>query len=251
MPNASLASDGALTPGWVLAVPLAAAVCWLLFAWWAWRVYFNARGEGDVKSGLAWSFVRVYCRVVHRLKITGREHIPSGPRIGGRPVMVVANHTAGLDPILLQAALPFFVRWVMAEDMRGTGLDDLWSFSGAIMVDRSGKADPSAGRAIMDTLKAGGAVGIFPEGALRRTPTELREFHAGVGLFVARGNAIVLPAVIRGTPHRQSSWASLFALSRSSVEFHAPIDYAALGRKAGEIAPDLRRRYVQWLGVAE
>lgn len=252
---------------WVTAgIALALALVWLVVARWCWRVYHNPRRPGDVLSGAAWSAVRLYARLFHGLRVRGRGHIPAGPVIGGRPVVVVCNHTAGLDPLLVQAAVPFFVRWMMAQDMRGgPWLDDLWRFTGAIMVDRSGKPDPAAIRAAMETMAAAGrppenaegaevsgaALGVFPEGALRRHPEELREFHAGIGLMVSRGRAIVLPAVIRGTPHCHSSWASLWVPSRSSVEFHAPIDYAALGLKAGQIAPDLRSRFAGWLGVRE
>lgn len=227
---------------------IALCLLWLGAAWYAWRVYHNPREEGDVVSGLAWDFVRVYAAVYHGLRVRGREFVPRTPRVGDRPVLVVANHTAGLDPLLIQAAVPWFVRWLMAADMVGQGLDGLWTFTGVILVDRSGKSEITGVRAAVRTLELGGAVGIFPEGKLRRRPTELNPFLPGIGLIISRTRAIVLPVVIRGTPFCQTSWGSLAIPSRSSVEFKPPIDVAALGLRSSEIAPHLESRFRQWLG---
>jgi 1-acyl-sn-glycerol-3-phosphate acyltransferase len=228
---------------------LLAVLAWLLLAWYSRRVYFNPRREGDILSGLAWDFIRVYCRVYHQLRISGREHVPPAPVIGGRPVVVIANHTAGLDPVLIQAACPWFIRWMMAADMKGENLDWLWEFTGVILVDRSGKAEVTGIRAAMSTLRQGTAVGIFPEGKLRTTPTEINPFLPGVGLIVCRSNALILPAVIRGTPFCQSSWGSLAEPSRSSVEFKPMLDPCELGWKTGELAGNLEGLYRGWLAT--
>lgn len=227
---------------------MAAGLLWLVLAWYAWRVYHNPRGEGEVVSGLAWDLVRVYAAVYHGLRVRGREFVPGAARVGDRPVLVVANHTAGLDPLLIQAAVPWFVRWLMAADMVGKGLDGLWEFTGVILVDRSGKSEITGVRTAVRTLESGGVVGIFPEGKLRREPTELNPFLPGIGLIISRTRAMVLPVVIRGTPFCQTSWGSLAIPSRSSLEFKPLIDVEALGLRSSEIAPHLESRFRLWLG---
>jgi len=245
----------------------AGLAAWLALAAWSWRVYANPRAKGDIISGIVWDFLRLYSRIFHGMTVRGKQHIPPHARIDGRPVIVVSNHSAGVDPILIQSSLPWFVRWLMAADMQGSGLTPLWQFVDVILIDRTGKPDMAAIRAAIHTLATNHAtiddprdqgsdhaqirhpqsVGIFPEGRLRRTPTELNPFLPGVGLLVCRSKAIVLPVVIRGTPFASQSWGSLIHPSRSTLEYHAPIDYAALGTKPGDIAADLESRYRAWM----
>lgn len=226
---------------------LLVAIAWLLFAWYSWRVYHNPKEEGDILVGFAWDAIRVYCRVYHGMRVIGRQNIPPASHIGGRPIVVVANHTAGLDPILLQSCCPWYIRWMMAADMTGVGLDWLWEFTGVILIDRSGKAGVTGVRAALTSLRSHVAVGIFPEGKLQTVPNQLNTFLAGVGLIVAKADALILPAVIRGTPFHSTSWGSLVEPSRSTVEFHPLIDTRALGLKSSEIGPYLEARYRQWM----
>lgn len=221
---------------------------WLAFCLWAWHVCRNPRG--DIPSGIIYDFVRIYVRVFHGLRVTGREHVPLRPVVLGRPIIIVANHTAGLDPVLIQSVVPFFVRWMMAEDMKGRHLDGLWDFLDVIMVDRSGRPDVPAFRQVLKTCASGNSVGIFPEGKLRRTPRELNPFQPGVSLMIAKTNALVLPVVITGTPHCQSSWSSLFIPSRSRLVFKPLIDFQAIGIKPADMSGSLQAMYVQWLTQA-
>ena len=239
-----------MLPAVLILWSLLTAVAWLLFAWYSWRVYHNPKEEGDILVGFAWDAIRVYCRVYHGMRVIGRQNIPLASHIGGRPIVIIANHTAGLDPILLQSCCPWYIRWMMAADMTGVGLDWLWEFTGVILVDRSGKAEIAGVRAALISLRSYVAVGIFPEGKLRTFPDELNSFQAGVGLIVAKADALILPAVIRGTPFHSTSWGSLVEPSRSTVEFHPLIDTKALGLKSSEIAPYLEARYRQWLASA-
>jgi len=216
---------------------------WLTLAWYASRLYYNAREEGDILSGLAWDLARLYARFFHRLSVHGRENIPPGPSVDGRPILVIANHTAGLDPILIQAVCPWFIRWMMAADMTGKNLEWLWHFTEVILVDRSGKAEVSGMRAALGTLARGHAVGVFPEGKLRTSPNMLHPFMPGAALLISRSNALVLPVIIRGTPFCQSSWASLAEPSRSSLEFLPLIDFAALGLRSSEMMPHLEAAF--------
>ena len=101
---------------------LMAALAWIGFAILCRIMAKSPRLEGD--WAICWLIVQAYVRVVHRLKIVGRENIPgfspfflspaSGP-IG--PLVVVCNHTAGVDPLLVQSACPFEIRWMMLREM--------------------------------------------------------------------------------------------------------------------------------------
>ncbi|MGE3108763.1 MAG: lysophospholipid acyltransferase family protein [Phycisphaerales bacterium] len=205
----------------------------------------------NVETGLAWYAIRLYVKVVHRVVVRGVEHVPRERYPG--PIVVVANHSAGIDPLLLQSAAPFEIRFLMARDMQPRLLGALWRWAGVISVNREGGDTQAAREAVRflrsagEMLEAGyrcsGVVGIFPEGGIERPAEELLPFLPGVGLIVHRSGARVLPAVIRGTPRATTAWGSLLERSRSSVEFLPMIEYGATGMKPAEIAADLQRRF--------
>lgn len=222
----------------------------ILVGWGAWALVSHrirvVATRGDLQSGLTIMAIRAYARLWHGLRVRGAENIPA--RSGHGPIVVVSNHTAGVDPLLIQAACGFEVRWVMAEDMRLPWLDEFWLWAGVIFVDR---ANPSTApvRSAMAHLRGGGVLGLFPEAHIERPPRTLLPFHAGVGALVRQTGARVLPVVIEGTPTSpRSAWGSLFTPSRARLRFFPPIDYGGAGLSPAEIAEDLRSRYAAWTG---
>lgn len=205
------------------------------------RLVVNPRG--DVETGVFWHLCRWYARVWHGLRVEGLDRVPQEQFPG--PLVVVCNHTAGVDPLLVQSVAPFEIRWMMGKDMMTPSLGGFWRWSGVIEVDRLG-TDRRSAREALAHLKAGGVLGVFPEGRLERPARHVLPFLPGVGLIVARSGARVLACVVDGTPEVGPAWASLFKPSRSRVRVMAPIDYA--GMDAGAIVEDLRRRYVEWTG---
>ncbi len=195
-------------------------LAWLLIfvlGWsaWAWVSRMIMRNPvGDPISGIVYRFIRVYSAIVHRVRVTGRENIPR-ERVPGA-LLVVCNHTAGIDPLLVQAACPFYVQWMMARDMMWSGLADIWDYFDFIIVDRE-KPDSAALREAVRSVRAGNVVGIFPEGKIERPPGELKPFQAGVGAIVSMSGVRVLPIVIRGTPIAETAWASLWKTSKSEL----------------------------------
>lgn len=219
------------------------ATLWL--GWAALVRWLADRPRPDAESIFFYQFLRVYSRVVHSLRITGREHVP--PETYPGKLIVVCNHTAGIDPLLVQAATPFFVRWMMASDMRVPMLEPFWRFAEIIDVDRSGK-DRSSAREAIRYLEAGGVLGIFPEGGIARPRGTILPFMPGVGLIIRRTGARVLPVIIRGTPVVPTAWQSLYTKSHATIEFRPVIDYSADRRSAEDIAADLHEKYLAWTG---
>lgn len=205
------------------------------------RLLVNPRG--DVETGIFWHLCRWYARLWHGLRVEGLENLPTELHPG--PLVVVCNHTAGVDPLLVQSVALFEIRWMMGKDMMAPALAGFWRWSGVIEVDRLG-TDRRSARDALAHLKSGGVLGVFPEGRLERPPRHVLPFLPGVGLIVARSGARVLPFVVDGTPDVGPAWASLIKRSRSRVRVMPAIDYA--GVDAGAIVEDLRRRYVHWTG---
>lgn len=231
-------------------------------AWVAWAAFVHAMaritpredddGRPDLWAGLAMLAILIYVRAVQRLRVEGIEHVPGGRRVG--PLVVVSNHTAGVDPLLIQAALPFEVRWMMARDMQHGALAWLWEFAGVIGVTRLDGPEGAAGRRGSDAtaareairhLRAGGVVGVFPEGRIVGHG-RVGEFMPGVGLLVSRTRAKVLQVIIDGTAQTPSAWGSLLRPGRARVRFLPLRDYGDAG--AAEITADLRARLIAETG---
>lgn len=94
-----------------------------------------------------------------RLRITGDDRYRDG---GG--ALVVANHTSWIDVLALDAVQP--VRMLAKREVRDWPvIGGLAARTGALFVDRAGlHALPATVAATADALRAGGVVGVFPEG---------------------------------------------------------------------------------------
>jgi 1-acyl-sn-glycerol-3-phosphate acyltransferase len=185
-------------------------------------------GRADI--GLIWRAVRIYVRLVHRVRCEDAHLLPAriDPSPGTPPgsadhrshegLIIVSNHTGSVDPLLLQAACPFFIRWLMARNMMIPQLQGLWRLADVIPVQRDG-ADAASIRMAMRHLREGGCIGIFPEGRIPTPPEEVRPFFAGVGTLAARTGSPVLLAWISGTPKTNRMLDGFLTPSRARVRF--------------------------------
>ena len=194
-------------------------------------------------EGLFYLFGFGYARGMHDLQV----EIEDGAfdDLGG-PMIVVSNHTAGVDPLLVSLAVPTKICWLMAEDMRLRGLNWLWNGLGVIFIarNRHGRTGLRRARAHLDM---GGVIGIFPEGKIERPAKHLLKFAPGVGVLVKRSGARVLPVIIEGTPTQAANaWDSLWTRSNTRIRVMKPIDYTDTGMTNAQIAQDLHQRYDEW-----
>ena len=186
----------------------------------------------------------VYVRLVHRLTVDVEEG--AFDEIDG-PLLVVVNHTAGVDPILVSSVIPRRVHWLMAEDMRVPMLDWFWDWIGVIFIARNRHGRTGLRRA-RKHLADGGVIGIFPEGHIERPHGRLLPFAVGVGVLVQRTGAKVLPVIVDGTPETPSAWDSLYTGSEARVRVKKPIVYSGRSMSSAEITADLQAHFVQWTG---
>jgi 1-acyl-sn-glycerol-3-phosphate acyltransferase len=197
--------------------------------------------SGNAATGFLWQVVRVYGRVVHRTTYAGIEHIPQTNRPGG--LVVVSNHTGPIDPLLVQAACRFEIRWMMAADMMVPELDWLWRRQRMIPVARDGRDTVPAREAIRH-VREGGVVGIFPEGGIVLPREEIRQFHQGVGLVIARTKAPVLLVWVSQTPRETDMFKALVTPSRARVNFVDLLEFPAKTDPA-TITRQLRQRLAE------
>jgi len=191
-----------------------------------------------------WRFVRIICVMWHKLQWRGVDRVP---REGA--VILASNHTTGLDPFLIQSALPRLVRWVMTTSYRFRLLEPMWKEIHPICLDLDGR-DLSELRELIREIKKGGIVGLFPEGRLQRDERGLGEFRAGIGLIARRTGATIVPVWIDGTPRKRNMLWHFLWPSNSRVTFGEP--YVPDREMSNEeIAADLRSRMLALGGMAD
>lgn len=129
---------------------------------------------------------------VWRMQAHGRENVPKDG-----PVIIACNHISNLDPPVLGTASPRRISYMAKQELFEIPvLGPLIAAVGAYPVDRKGSATAAIKRSV-EVLRAGGAVGIFPEGG--RNITGENEVRGGVALLASLGKAPVVPACIVGT----------------------------------------------------
>jgi 1-acyl-sn-glycerol-3-phosphate acyltransferase len=156
-------------------------------------------------------------RVVWRARVRGTENVPSSG-----PLIVACNHLSYLDPPAMGSLCPRRISYMAKRELFEIPvLGAMIRALGAYAVDRRGSATAAIKRSL-EVLKAGGAVGIFPEGTRNRSGGV--EPQTGVALLAALAGAPVVPASIRGTDRA-------LRLGRIDVAFGAPLELPP-GRKA-------------------
>ena len=176
---------------------------------------------------IAW----IATRLVYRFEVRGDEHIPTEGA-----AILVCNHVSFVDAILLMAASPRPIVFIMDHRIfKLPVLGTLFRLAKAVPIAPQ-KEDPQAyeqafarAKAVLD---AGDLLCIFPEGAITRDGT-LGEFKGGVMKLLEANPVPVVPLALRNL------WGSFF----SRVEGNAMSKpfrrgfFSRVGLVAGEPVP--------------
>lgn len=217
----------------------------------AWRVY----RRGSELSPVTWFtvacigfFAKFWCRA----KRIGPCTVPARG-----PALIAANHSSGIDPIMIIATcprrLPAFL--VAREYYRKKIAKFFCSMNDCIPVDRENPGKSFLSGALQ-TFERNGALGIFPQGRFQVPGEAENEPLAGVGAIALRTGVPVIPVHISGAQYRDSPFASFFVRHNVRVKYGNPIDLSAFaGRERDKQAAievsQLIMQKIKELGAAE
>jgi 1-acyl-sn-glycerol-3-phosphate acyltransferase len=140
---------------------------------------------------------------VYRLKKEGIENIPEEGA-----AVIVCNHVSFVDALVIMAACPRPIRFVMDHQIFKIPVLNFVFREGRAIPIASAKEDPAlleqAYDEVAQALEAGDLVGIFPEGRITDTG-ELYQFKKGITRIVERTPVPVVPMALAGL------WGSFFS----------------------------------------
>lgn len=133
-----------------------------------------------------------------RVRLEGRERLPTGPAI------YCFNHLSWADPFVLMAILPLrpylFFFGPKEEDMRVGGRNRLMHWTGSAIPYKPGKNDLlEATRRVGAVIHDGGVVAIAGEGRIHPGERDLLPLSEGAAYFALRSGVPLVPIAINGT----------------------------------------------------
>ena len=177
--------------------------------------YSSADWGSPFKNRLAGMFCR-FAYHYHRFTYTP---LPLPNESGA---IVVSNHVSGLDPILLIAASPRPLRFLIArEQYERFGLRWIFRMAGCIPVERD-KRPEQAMRAALRALKDGEVVALFPHGKIHLDTDPPVKIKGGAIRLAQLSGCPVFPARIEGVRGQGHTVAAVFIKSNADLVAHPP-----------------------------
>ncbi len=195
---------------WLLPIALLTLLLWRL------PRYSAADWGGPWRNRIA-GLNTLLCRHLHQLQAEPLALPASGPAV------VAANHTSGLDPLLLIAASPRPLRFLIAaEEYRRFGFTWLFRLAGCIPVDRGGNPQ-RAYREALRRLAEGEVVALFPQGRIQPPGEPSPPLKGGVVRLAQLAGCAVLPVRIDGVGAAGAVLASVWTPSHARLRLGAPL----------------------------
>ena len=152
------------------------------------------RGHGEfwLYTACRWIAVALFGGV-YRCRVRGTENLPPHG-----PVIVVTNHKANLDPVIVGMLFDRPLRFMAKKELfANVAFSRLIGSLGAFPIDR-GAGDRAALTTSLLILAGGEVLLMFPEGHRQRDDA-VHEFRPGVGMIALRSGAAVLPMALEGS----------------------------------------------------
>ena len=175
---------------------------------------------------IGWHLFRLVYAICFRSRVFHPERVP----LTG-PVIIASNHLSFLDPPLVGTGVKRSINYMARKSLfRYPGVGALLRSWNAVPIDRDG-GSASGLKEILDRLKRGGAIILFPEGT-RSVDGKLQPARSGVGLAIIKSNAPVVPTRVFGTFEAYGKGITIPRPHRIAVKYGEPMGFATLRAEA-------------------
>jgi len=186
-------------------------------------IYFFWRSPFTIAQTCLWILGLFLCRFLWRAESPGDLPVPAD-----RGAILVSNHRSSVDPFFVQVHAGRVVHWMVAKEFV-----DFWAFSWflnacEVIPVRRGGIDTAATKLAIRKVKAGGLVGMFPEGRINMTDDFMLPGRPGAAMIAMKTKAIMVPVYVEGSPYNQTAWSPFFMRARVRVRYGEPIDCAEI-----------------------
>ena len=139
-------------------------------------------------------FYKALLKTVFGLEIIGKGNLPKKG-----PYIIVSNHVSYADPAVVGVACnTSFVTFMAKRELFEVPVFGSWVKAvGCIPIERY-SGSPAPLKKAVKKLKAGGVLGMFPEGT-RSPDGSFRKAQPGIGIIVLKSGAPVIPCYIEGS----------------------------------------------------
>lgn len=132
--------------------------------------------------------------------------------------MVAANHCSYIDPLVLGAAVPRRLVYLVTSDVYYLWWLRPFFWSVGCIPIQEEQLNVEALRRALDALRSGHVVGIFPEGAISNDG-RVKEGAQGVASLLLKANVPVQTASLRGTFEALPRHRRMLRMHKIEVEF--------------------------------
>ncbi|MBD9356620.1 AMP-binding protein [Methylomonas albis] len=181
--------------------------------------------------------------LVYRVKVHGLENYAKA----GNRVLIVANHTSFLDPLLLGVFLPDDITFAI-----NTQISERWWLKPFLRLSKVFPMDPThplSLKALIHHLQNDTKTVIFPEGRITVTGS-LMKIYDGTGMVADKSGATLLPVRIEGAEYSRFSklggarqhWfprIAIHILPPTLIETHGEVTGKARRKHSGHILADI------------
>ncbi len=163
---------------------------------------------------LCWAF----CKVCFKYKTIDIKNVPKKGAF-----ILVSNHQSFLDPLFCAVAIRRKMNYLARDTLFKNRLFGWLLHSLYVTPLRMEQADLAAMKTIINELRSGEAVLLYPEGT-RTSDGRITPFKPGLGLLCRRGNAAILPMLVEGAFECWPRHKKLFSIGKKiTVRYGTPI----------------------------
>ncbi len=152
-------------------------------------------------------FAMLLFKYFYGLEVKGLENLPPA----GSRAVITPNHTSLMDGPVMHALLPAHASFAV-----DSGIAEAWWVKPFLKLINAHTMDPTkpfATRDLINIVKTGQSLVIFPEGRLTVT-TGLMKVYEGAGLIADKADAWVVPVRIDGLEHTPFSYLRITQLAK-------------------------------------